>query len=52
MVDVSIVTETSQEATWNRQGDRQTGRQRDAQDHVLDQADTLTKNIIEYFIGF
>ena len=29
-----------------------TGRQRDAQDHILDQADTLTKNTIEYFIGF
>ena len=39
MVDVSIVTETSQEANWNAQSDRQAG----AQDHVLSQADFLTK---------
>ena len=48
MVDVCIVTETSQEANWNRQADRQadrrTGGQADTQDHVLSQADTLTKN--------
>ena len=40
MVDVSIVNETSPEANWNRQ----TGRQADAQDHILSQADALTKN--------
>ena len=40
MVDVSIVTETSQEAKWNRQTGRRTG----AQDHVLCQVDALTKN--------
>ena len=39
MIYVSIVTETSQEAYWNRQ----TGRQTDTHDHVLSQADTLTK---------
>ena len=35
------------EATWNRQADRQTDRptdrQTDGQDHVLSQADALTK---------
>ena len=36
MVDVSIVTETWLETNWNRR----TG----AQDHVLSQADALTKN--------
>ena len=40
MIDVSIVTETSQEANWNGQ----TGRQADGKDHILSQADTLTKN--------
>ena len=40
MVDVHIVTETSQEANWNRQ----TGGQADAQFHILSQADALTKN--------
>ena len=44
MVDVSIVTQTSQEANWNGQADRQTDRQTDGQDHVLSQADALTKN--------
>ena len=39
MLDDSIVTETSQEANWNRQA----GRQADGQDHVLSQADALTK---------
>ena len=39
MVDIHIVTETYQEANWNRQ----TGRQKVAQDHVLSQADALTK---------
>ena len=39
MVDVSIVTQTSQEANWNRQTDRRT----DGKDHVLREADTLTK---------
>ena len=37
MVDVSIVTETLQEANWNEQADWQ--------DHVLSQADGLTKKI-------
>ena len=36
MVDISIVTETSLEANWNRRTD--------GQDHVLSQADALTKN--------
>ena len=40
MVDVSIVTQTSQEANWNGQTDGQA----DGQDHVLSQADALTKN--------
>ena len=40
MIDVSIVPKTSQEANnWNGQ----TGRQADGQDHVLSQADALTK---------
>ena len=43
MLDISIVSETSQEVNWNgqtgRQADRQTGRQTDRQDHVLSQAD-------------
>ena len=37
MIDVSIVTKTSQEANWNGQAGRQTG----GQDHVLSQADAL-----------
>ena len=41
MVDVSFVNKTSPEANWNRQADRQT----DAQDHVLSQADALTKKV-------
>ena len=44
MLDNSIVNETSQEANWNGQADRQTDRQTDGQDHVLSQADALTKN--------
>ena len=40
MFDNSIVNETSPEANWNRQADRQAG----AQDYVLSQADALTKN--------
>ena len=47
MLDISIVNETSPEANWNRQADRQTGRQTDGKDHVLSQADALTKNGIE-----
>ena len=47
MVDVSIVNETSPEANWNRQTDRQTNRQEDrrtgGQDYVLSQAYALTK---------
>ena len=39
MIDFSIVTETSQEANWNGQANRQA----DEQDHVLSQADALTK---------
>ena len=39
MVDISIVTETSQEANWNGKA----GRQADGQDHVLSQADALSK---------
>ena len=31
-------------ANWNRQTGKQTDRQADAQDHVLSQADALTKN--------
>ena len=37
MIDVSIVTETSQEANWNGQAG--------GQDHVLSQADALTKKM-------
>ena len=40
MVGVGIVTETSQEANWNRQA----GRQADTQDHVLSPAYALTEN--------
>ena len=43
MVDVSIVNETSPEANWNRWTDRQADRQTEEQDHVLSQADALTK---------
>ena len=39
MFDNSIVNEASPEANWNRQTDRQAERQ----DHVLSQADALTK---------
>ena len=39
MVDVQMVTETSKEASWNRQA----GRQVDTQDPILSQADALTK---------
>ena len=42
MLDNSIVNETSQEANWNGQTDRRT----DGQDHVLSQADALTKKHI------
>ena len=35
MLDISIVNETSPEANWNRQAD--------GPDHVLSQADALTK---------
>ena len=41
MVDVSIVTETFQEANWNGQAGGWTG----GQDQVLIQADGLTKNV-------
>ena len=41
MLDRSIVNETSPEAKWNRQA----GGQADTQDHVLGQADALTKNV-------
>ena len=44
MLDNSIVNKTSQEANWNGQTDRWT----DGQDHVLSQADALTKNIKEH----
>ena len=52
MLDISIFNETSPETNWNRQADRQVDRQADRQvdrqtdghDHVLSQADTLTKN--------
>ena len=40
MLDISIVNETSPEANWNRRTD--------AQDHVLSQADALTKNGVEF----
>ena len=43
MFDNSIVNETSPEANWNRQTG-QAGRQADAQDYILSQADALTKN--------
>ena len=36
MLDINIVNETSPEANWNRRTD--------GQDHVLSQADALTKN--------
>ena len=42
-IDISIVNKTSQEANWNGRSGRQTGRQTDGQDHVLSQADALTK---------
>ena len=38
MLDISIVNETSPEANWNRQAD--------GQDHVLSQADALTKKSV------
>ena len=44
MVNVSIVNETSPKANWNRRTDRQADRQTGEQDHVLSQADALTKN--------
>ena len=47
MFDNSIVHETSPEANWNRR----TGRQADAQDNILSQADTLTENKT-LFLGF
>ena len=37
MLDISSVNKTSPEANWNRRTD--------AQDHVLSQADALTKNL-------
>ena len=40
MLDVIIVNETSPEANWNRQADRQTN----TQDQALSQANTLTEN--------
>ena len=43
MLDISIVNKTSPEANWNRQADRRTERQ----DHVLRQADALTKKIAD-----
>ena len=49
MFDNRIVNETSSEANWNGQTDKQAGRQ----DHILSQADALTKKIIEgenYFV--
>ena len=42
MLAISIVNNTSQEANWNG---RRTGRQADGQDHVLSQADALTKKM-------
>ena len=44
MLDISIVNETSPEANWNRQA----GRQADGHDHVLSQADALTKKRISF----
>ena len=44
MVGVDIVTETSQEANWNGQAD--------GQDHLLRQADALTKNLFSFFEFF
>ena len=41
MLDNIIVNKTSPEANWNRQANRQA----DAKDHVLSQADTLTKKL-------
>ena len=43
MLEISIVNKTSQEANWNGWTGRQAGRQTDGQDHVLSQADALTK---------
>ena len=40
MLYIIIVNETSPEANWNMQTDRQADRQ----DHLLSQADALTKN--------
>ena len=34
MLDISIVNETSPEANWNRQADRQTGRQADGRTNL------------------
>ena len=39
MLDISIVSEISQEANWNEW----TGRRIDGHNHVLSQADALTK---------
>ena len=44
MLDISIVNKTSQEANWNGWTGREADRQTDGIDHVLSQADTLTKN--------
>ena len=44
MADVSIVTEASQEANWNGQAGRQADRW---MDHILSQADALTKKVTE-----
>ena len=43
MVDVSIVNETSPEANWNRRTGRQADRRMNGKDHLLSQADALTK---------
>ena len=43
MVDVSIGNKTSPEANWNRGTGGQTDRQTGEQDHILSQADALTK---------
>ena len=48
MVNVTIVNKTSPEANWNRQE----GRQADTQDHILSQADALTKNGIDRVLYF
>ena len=43
MLDISIVNKTSLKRLTGTDG--QAGRQTDRQDHVLSQADTLTKNV-------